>query len=765
MSMWMPLFLLSVACNGDTDTSSEIDGAHVTGLRLSPSDAKETSTLFCTWEAIEDATEATVAWEINSAVISGLDEPTLDGTWFDKKDKVACIVTAVADGAEGLRSNVVQIEDSKPEVLSVTIGPEEPNENTILHIDVVSEDVDPGDDVRLRDHFRWYVSAGGVDEPEIRGVDEEALGQSYWEKGDVIYAEVWVNGGGGSSERVDTEAITIGNTPPEPPEIEVVEADDLSSITCTITEASIDLDGEAVSYIYVWRRFSVEVALTDAELPFPEEGASYTCTVTPTDGEDEGESVSATIEVSGDPMRYRWIFNDAGARAGQVLVRLPDADSDGRDEILVGTPASSVESVEGGGVVILNSAAVDSATSALAGPAWVYRTLTSPNQKQFFGASLGWTPDLDGDGRVEILVGAPEAVDVERISGLVAIIPSTTWYSTAIFEMSIKAEQEDMWWFPGDYEGAAMGTSVAGMDINGDGVGDILAGALRQHDNDQGTVTVLDGTQLQAGGGALFNEAIMMEFVGNAGGFGSSLVVGDFDGDGIDDLAAGAPTDGADAGVVYVFNDLPNSLPSSSTGDSGMAGPAPILSVFDAWISLEGEAAGDHLGRVMAVGDVDGDGIDDLLLGAEDAASGAGAIYLWVGNSSSTGWRAYVAIGAEGDKMGNSVSVAGDIDGGGIGEVMAGAAENESTYERSGGVYVFSGEDWGASGGTLSAEDATWFLPGEAQGERAGTAVLGTGDIDGDGRPDMAVGIPGVDDTDIGVDVGGVNLWVGVDRL
>ncbi len=768
MAVWLPL-MLTFACNGEDTTDTFVpEGPWVIGLRLEPPKATERDVLSCEWDELQQAQSVTVAWEIDGVVVSGLEDTTLDGTWFDRGDRLACRVTPVADGAQEQTSNVVRIGNAKPIVTSITITPEEPNENYLLRAEVVLEDPDPKDQLDLVPHFQWFVHEVGADDPEQRGVDEDALGQPYWAKGDTVYVDVWGDDGRGVGQTVTSDEIVIGNAAPHAPVVVVEEEEDGSLLTCTIEEESVDLDGEAVTYSFAWRRFGRQVFGDESTLEWPDEGASYTCVATPSDGEDDGEAGTDTVETAGDPLRYRWQFQDAGGKAATDLAVMPDIDGDGAKDLLVGTPAGSLGAVEGGGAVVLGSARLAGISEALVGTEWIVATLQSKQSQEFFGSKVAVTPDFDGDGIVEIILGAPNAIDVDSERGLVAIVPSSSWASGGTFTMSTKLEQEGMWWYPGDSSNAEMGVSVAGIDVDNDGKGDVLAGALYQHDMDRGVVTVVDGESLTSRGGPLFNDAVLMEFMGDGGQFGKAMGVGDFDGDGFDDLAIAAPHDDVDTGTIYVFTDLPVLALGTDDGpqDTGVMQPSPQASTGDAWAVLRGDESGDYLADSMASGDVDGDGADDLVLGARNAESGAGAAYLWVtgvsgdGTGDTSSWLAYQITGAEDDALGASVAVIGDLDGGGIADVLVGAPDNEMTYYHGGAAYLFSGEDWGVSG-NLGASDSALYLAGELESERTGATVAGPGDMDGDGQVDLITGMPGLGNPEVGVGVGGVSLWVG----
>ncbi|NOY25468.1 MAG: hypothetical protein GXP62_06300, partial [Oligoflexia bacterium] len=206
---------------------------------------------------------------------------------------------------------------------------------------------------------------------------------------------------------------------------------------------------------------------------------------------------------------------------------------------------------------------------------------------------------------------------------------------------------------------------------------------------------------------------------------------GDVDGDGLDDILVGAPYEDGYAGAAYLLRG-----PVSGTVD---------LSSADA--KLLGEAANDSAGfSVSSAGDVDGDGLDDILVGAFGEDSGgmqAGAAYLMLGPVSGTVELATVdatLVGeAAGDSAGVSVSGAGDVDGDGLDDILVGAFGEDSGGSYAGAAYLMLGPVSGTVG--LATADAK--LVGEATNDYAGFSVSGAGDVDGDGLDDLLVGAEG----------------------
>jgi hypothetical protein len=240
----------------------------------------------------------------------------------------------------------------------------------------------------------------------------------------------------------------------------------------------------------------------------------------------------------------------------------------------------------------------------------------------------------------------------------------------------------------------------------------------------------------------------------------SVSAAGDVDGNGLDDLIIGAIVNdsGGYAGAAYVV------FGKSGTDQVDLA----AVAAGEGGFKIQGETAFDLAGwSVSAAGDVNGDGVDDLIVGATDNDSGgglAGAAYVVFGKSGTdlvdldavaAGNGGFKIQGENSnDSAGFSVSAAGDVNGDGLDDLIVGRYGNDSGGDNAGAAYVV----FGKSGTDLVDLDAVaageggFKIQGEAAGDRAGRSVSAAGDVDGDGVDDLIVG---ADLNDSGGDIAG----------
>jgi len=278
-------------------------------------------------------------------------------------------------------------------------------------------------------------------------------------------------------------------------------------------------------------------------------------------------------------------------------------------------------------------------------------------------------------------------------------------------------------------------------DVNGDGYDDFLIGAMN---NDQGGMSAgqaylilgkASGWAMDRGLGASSASFVgpgLNNYTGN-----SMAGVGDVNGDGLDDFVIASYGNGTFTGKVYLFLGKV----------TGWAMDTPTTSA-DA--SFVGEGKNNFAGMsVSGAGDVNGDGLDDILIGATGSGysgANAGQAYLIFGRAA--GWAKNVSLGSvnasftgesPGDWAGFSVAGAGDVNGDGLDDILVGADQNKDGGNNAGQTYLILGKRSGwAMRTNLSTSDASYW--GEASNTAAELRVAGAGDVNGDGYGDMLFG-------------------------
>ena len=348
---------------------------------------------------------------------------------------------------------------------------------------------------------------------------------------------------------------------------------------------------------------------------------------------------------------FGWSVADAG-----------DVNGDGFCDALVGDYLySNGQSYEGRAFLYEGSS---SGLSAI--PDW---TAENDLAESYLGSSVNWAGDVNGDGYSDVIVGAMGYSGDEAMEGRAYL------YHGGSDGLSVNAD----WTADGDSADAYFGCSVScAGDINGDGYSDVIVGASGYTDdqNGQGRACLYLGSSA----GLLATPDWTDKGESGLAGFGNSVsCAGDVNGDGYSDVIVGAKNHTGDEimeGRVYLY----------------LGGPGGLSTVPD-WTAEGDVDYAYFGGSVSDAGDVNGDGYSDVIVGAPGYNSSEGRAYLYLGGpgglSTVPDWTG--GGGQSGAKLGCSVSGAGDVNGDGYGDVIVGAEGYEDGELNEGCIVLYLG--------------------------------------------------------------------------
>ncbi len=426
---------------------------------------------------------------------------------------------------------------------------------------------------------------------------------------------------------------------------------------------------------------------------------------------DEGQALLYLGSAAGLSTTPAWTVegDQAGAELGIAVGTAGDVDGDGFDDVIVG---ASHYAAGGGTLTAAGWAAVYAGSSAglSAAPVWIAEGDQAEGR---LGCAVGTAGDVNGDGYDDVIVGA---YSYDSFNGL-----ALAWYGSATGLGANGTPGNADWSASGAdnaHYGAAVGTAG---DVDGDGYADVLVGAYLHAT--VGRVEVFHGsaTGLAAGPADWYAQGTVSN-----GDFGNAAgTAGDVNGDGYADIIVGANEyTSFGKGQAYVWH-------GSATGLGAAGTPA------NADWSAAGSATQDAFGKqVGTAGDVDGDGYDDVLIGAPFAESTSleadeGRVFLYHG--SPEGLKPFAGWIGENDQagawLGYVAATAGDVNGDGFDDVIV-------TTWRYDLAYVYYGSPFRPS------RPADLAIVGDQASSRLGWSVHTAGDWNGDTYDDVLVGAP-----------------------
>lgn len=403
--------------------------------------------------------------------------------------------------------------------------------------------------------------------------------------------------------------------------------------------------------------------------------------------------------------------NNSNSDFGYSVASAGDVNGDGYSDVIVGAYNFTNGQTSEGAAFIYHGSSGGLSTTA-----------TTQIEKNESGAELGYSVssagDVNGDGYSDVIVGVRNYTNGTNGEGCAFVFHgSASGVSTS---SSVTLE--------GNALNAYLGASVAcAGDVNGDGYSDVVVGGYGY----SGGGTVGRGVaRVYHGSASGINSTYSTQLtkVQSYAELGYSVAcAGDVNGDGYSDVIVGAPyydngSGQADEGLAFVYHGSPTGV--SSTVKASMEGDQ-----FNAYFGYS----------VSSAGDVNADGYSDVIVGARYYDNGEydeGVAFVYHGSSTGLSTTAATLLEANqiGSDFGYSCSGAGDVNGDGYDDVIVGAHKYDNGQSNEGAAFVFHGSSSGVS------TTATTTLEQNQASAHYGYSVSTAGDVNGDGYSDVIVG-------------------------
>ena len=437
---------------------------------------------------------------------------------------------------------------------------------------------------------------------------------------------------------------------------------------------------------------------------------------------------------------------NAGDGSGVTVSGAGDVNGDGLADVIIGAPNADPNGLNSAGQSFVVFGKTDGAVVDLSNLGSGGFRIDGAKSNDVFGVSVSGAGDVNGDGLADLIVGAilADPNGVYNAGASFVIFGKTSNTTVSLNNLGTGGFSID-----GFTSSILSGRSVSGAgDVNGDGLADLIVGANYAEptgDSAEGESYVVFGKA--------DSSSIILNNLGSGGfriegideddqsGFSVSGA-GDVNGDGLADLIVGAyaadPNGVVLAGESYVVFGKTNGT-TVELSNLGIGG-----------FRIDGIDNSDRSGRsVSGAGDVNGDGLADLIVGASYADSSAGECYVVFGKMNLTtvdpenlGTEGFRIDGIDSyDYAGTSVSGAGDVNGDGLADLIVGASSADPNGNSNAGEsYVVFGKTDSTPVNLATLGTGGFQIDGIDSGDSSGFSVSGAGDVNGDGLADLIVG-------------------------